>query len=269
MRTLDDVALAPAERLAIEAASTALLARFPVADIVLFGSKARGDSEPDSDIDLLVLTSRPLDAEEQRRIWRDLHNISMRFDVLLSPLTVQARSWREGLHSVLPIHAEVEREGAQYLGCSDQPSPDRTPPLSHKVPSSAASREALVKQVVDEWMGMADEALASAQADVDARRWRSAVNRAYYAAFYAVSAVLLSRARHFVKHAGVQTALHRDLVRTRLLAPEHGQAYDELFKLRPIADYTVTDIDAGQATRSLAQAEAIIADIRRMLAAEG
>jgi predicted nucleotidyltransferase len=79
MRTLDDVALAPAERQAIEAAAAALRARFPVTDIVLFGSKARGDSDPESDIDLLVLTSRPLDAEEQRRIWSELHDIGMRF----------------------------------------------------------------------------------------------------------------------------------------------------------------------------------------------
>jgi uncharacterized protein (UPF0332 family)/predicted nucleotidyltransferase len=265
MRTLDDVALAPAEREAIQAAAAALRTRFPVTEIVLFGSKARGDSDPESDIDLLVLTSRPLDGEEQRRIWSDLHDISMRFDVLLSPLTVEAKSWREGVHSVLPIHTEVEREGAWYLGRGGEPRPHRTPPPSGEVPSAPASREALVKQVVDEWMRMADEALASAQADTDAQRWRSAINRAYYAAFYSVSAVLLKQGRHFVKHAGVRTALHRDLVNTGLLSSEHGKAYDKLFELRLVADYTVTVIDADQATRSLRQAEAIVAEMRRLL----
>ena len=115
MRTLDDIPLAANERRAIEAAAAALRARFPVIDIVLYGSKARGDSDPESYIDLLVLTSRPLDDREQQRLWSDLHDISMRFDVLLSPLTVEARSWREGVHSVLPIHAEVEREGVRML----------------------------------------------------------------------------------------------------------------------------------------------------------
>ena len=100
---------------------------------------------------------------------------------------------------------------------------------------------------------------------MDARRWRSSINRAYYAAFYAASAVLLKQGRHFVKQPGVQTALHRDLVHTRLLAQEHGDAYDELFKLRLIADYTVTGIDADQATRSLHQAQAIVAEMRRLL----
>jgi uncharacterized protein (UPF0332 family)/predicted nucleotidyltransferase len=269
MRTLDDVPLAPAEREAIEAAAAALRARFPVTDIVLFGSKARGDSDPESDIDLLVLTSRPLDAEEQRRIWGELHDIGMRFDVLLSPLTVEARSWREGMHSVLPIHAEVEREGARYLGHNDEAPAHRTLPPSGQVPSSAASREALVKQVVAEWMTRAEEALASGGAELDAGRYSFTINRAYYAAFYAVSAVLLKQGRHFVKHAGVRAAMHRDLVHEGLLTLEHGKAYDALFELRLVADYTVAGVDADQATRSLGQVEAIVAEMRRLLAAEG
>ena len=263
VRTLDDVPLTANERQAIEAAAATLRARFPVTDIVLYGSKVRGDSDPESDIDLLVLTSRPLDYEEQSGMWSHLHEISMRFDVLLSPLTVDARSWREGVHSVLPIHTEVEREGVWYVDRTGEPRPDWTP--SGQAPSLMPSREALVKQVVDEWMRMAEEALASARADFDAQRWRSTINRAYYAAFYTASAVLLSRGRHLVKHAGVRTALHRDLVHTGLLATEHGKAYDELFEIRLIADYTVTGIDADHATRSLRQAEALVAEMRRLL----
>ena len=77
--------------------------------------------------------------------------------------------------------------------------------------------------------------------------------------------MLLSRGRHFVKHAGVRTALYRDLVHTGLLAMESGKAYDDLFKIRLIADYTVTGIDADQATCSLRQAEALVAEMRRLL----
>ena len=161
VRTLDNVPLTATERQAIEAAAATLRARLPVTDIVLYGSKARGDSDPESDIDLLVLTSRPLDHEQQSGMWSDLHEISLRFDVLLSPLTVEARSWREGVHSVLPIHTEVEREGARYLDRGDEPRPDRTPQPSDPVPSLTSSREALVKQVVNEWMTRAEKALAS------------------------------------------------------------------------------------------------------------
>ncbi len=266
VKTLDEVALTANERQAIEAAAATLRARFPVTDIVLYGSKARGDSDPESDIDLLVLTSRPLDHDEQSGMWSHLHEISTLFDVLLSPLTVEARSWREGVHSVLPIRAEAEREGVWYVDRAREPRPDRTPLPSDQAPSLSPSRGALVKQVVDEWMRMAEEAIASARADIDAGRRRSAINRAYYAAFYAVSAVLLGRGRHFVKHAGVlHRPTSRDLIHPGLLAPEHGKAYDDLFELRLIADYTVTGIDADQATRSLRQAEALVAEMRRLL----
>ena len=37
------------------------------------------------------------------------------------------------------------------------------------------------------------------------------------------------------------------------------------FKLRLITDYTVTGIDADQATRSLRQAEALVIEMRRLL----
>ena len=222
VRTLDEVRLTPNERQAIEAAAATLRARFPVTDIVLYGSKARGDSDPESDVDLLVLTSRPLDNEERSGMWSHLHEISMRYDELLSPLTVEARSWREGVHSVLPIHAEVEREGVWYVDRTGEPRPGRTP--SGQFPWLTPSREALVKQVVNEWMTRAEEALASGHAELDAKRFSFAINRAYYAAFYAASAVLLSQGRHFVKHAGVQNALHRDLVHTGLRGIAFGNS---------------------------------------------
>ena len=60
-----------------------------------------------------------------------------------------------------------------------------------------------MKQVVDEWMTGPKKRWQAARAELDARRYSFAINRAYYAAFYAASAVLLSQGRHFVKHAGV------------------------------------------------------------------
>jgi len=262
MRTLAEITLPENERHAIEAAIAALPARAPVSEIVLFGSKARGDSAPDSDIDLLVLTERRLDAEEEHAIFQSLYDIGLRFDVVFGPLTVEAHSWRQGVHSVLPIHAEVEREGVR---CLDSGPAEQSEAGTGSDPAGS-SREVLVTQAVAAWMGMAAEALASAHADLVAGRPRSTVNRAYYAAFYAVSAVLLSRGRHFVKHAGVQAALHRDFIRPGLLAAEHGTAYDRMFKLRLIADYTVTEISADEAARTLAEAQAIVAEMHRLLA---
>ena len=164
---------------AIEAAAEVLRARFPVTDTSHGSAARRGD--PESDIDLLVLTSRPLDNEEQSGMWSHRHEISV--PTPSSPATAAACSAR-GVHSVLLIHAECRARGRVVCRSRRRAAPGRTPPPANEVPLSTPSREALVKHVVDEWMRMADEALASARADVDAWRWRSTINRAYYAAFY-------------------------------------------------------------------------------------
>ena len=40
----------------------------------------------------------------------------------------------------------------------------------------------------------------------------TACNRAYYAAFYAVSALFTLEGKRFKRHTGVEAAVHRDLV---------------------------------------------------------
>jgi len=60
MKTIAEVALAPADREAITTATILLKKCFPVVSVTLFGSKVSGRDDAESDIDLLVLTSRKL-----------------------------------------------------------------------------------------------------------------------------------------------------------------------------------------------------------------
>ena len=60
----DQLPLAANDRAAVLEAAECLAALLPVERVVLYGSKARGDDRPDSDIDLLILTSRPLTVAE-------------------------------------------------------------------------------------------------------------------------------------------------------------------------------------------------------------
>jgi uncharacterized protein (UPF0332 family) len=89
------------------------------------------------------------------------------------------------------------------------------------------------------WLDKAEAALASARAELAAGRYDFAINRAYYAAFYAASAVLLTRGQHFVKHTGVRGAVRRDLVKSGALDVRWGQTFDRLFDTRQRADYVV------------------------------
>ncbi len=111
MRMLDNIKLKANDRQAIEEAIRLLKQKYPVEGIVLYGSKARGTDEPESDIDLLVLTSRELAWRERNAITDALYDIQLRHGVVISTLVVSAREWSEGRYSVLPIHDEVERYG--------------------------------------------------------------------------------------------------------------------------------------------------------------
>jgi uncharacterized protein (UPF0332 family) len=63
------------------------------------------------------------------------------------------------------------------------------------------------------------------------------VNRLYYACFYAVSALLLTRGLSSAKHSGVRSIFHQNFIKTKLIAPELGILYDRLFNNRQKGDY--------------------------------
>lgn len=54
--------------------------------IILFGSAARGDLTPDSDIDLLVLEPAPVDTRRQSVLFADaLRGLGFPFDIIVMP----------------------------------------------------------------------------------------------------------------------------------------------------------------------------------------
>ncbi len=84
---------------------------FLVRKYILFGSKARGDAAPDSDIDLLIITGRELTHGERHKISNAITEINLKNDTLFSFITVSEADWDSKLYSFYPIHANIEREG--------------------------------------------------------------------------------------------------------------------------------------------------------------
>jgi uncharacterized protein (UPF0332 family) len=92
-------------------------------------------------------------------------------------------------------------------------------------------------EVVRYWWSKAEESLASAQREIAAGSYVFAMNRVYYAAFYAVSAALLEREFQFAKHTGVRATFHREFIKTGLLDIRWGKLYDQFFEDRQEGDY--------------------------------
>ena len=83
----------------------------------------------------------------------------------------------------------------------------------------------------------AHEALDEARLLADHGHANSAVNRLYYACFYAVGALLYSRGLSAGKHSGVRSLFGRHFVKTGLVSKELAAFYNDLFESRQEGDY--------------------------------
>lgn len=121
-------------------------------------------------------------------------------------------------------------------------------------------------EVIAFWLERSDEAVASAFAEYDAGRYAFAVNRAYYACFYALSAVLLADGRKYVKHSGVRAALHHQLIRSGRLEPSWGRVYDRVFENRHRGDYQELVVFEAAHVRELSgEAAEFVMQMRQLL----
>lgn len=67
--------------------------------------------------------------------------------------------------------------------------------------------------------------------------WDMIANRLYYAAYYAVSALLLQAGYSVQTHHGIIQLLGLHFIKTGILASDHGTLYGQLFSLRQTGDY--------------------------------
>jgi len=98
-----------------------------------------------------------------------------------------------------------------------------------------------------ERMARAERAIEAAHLLCASDQPEAAVNRAYYAAFYAASALLMARDLESSKHTGVMSLFDREFVLAGLVDRKHGRALHELFRARNQADYAFF-VEFDQAT---------------------
>lgn len=99
------------EREAIRNLYTRIKDEFLIDKIILFGSKARGDAEKYSDVDLLVLTNTTKTRNDRERLSDIAADINIDYGVALSCLYFNLSEWELG-DSVNPfLKDNIEKEG--------------------------------------------------------------------------------------------------------------------------------------------------------------
>jgi len=116
------------------------------------------------------------------------------------------------------------------------------------------------------YMENAEEMLEVAQANLDKDFNRSACNRAYYAIFYAASALLYSKGKSYSKHSAVLAAFRQYFIKTEEFDKKWSDDYEFVMDNRQAADYELhDDIEKEDAIKSVAKAKQFIEEVKKWL----
>ena len=112
----------------------------------------------------------------------------------------------------------------------------------------------------------AEASIQAAKALADEGFYDFVASRAYYAAFYAATAVLLCEELEYRKHSGVISAIHRDFIRTGRLDKRYGKDLNWLFELRGIGDYgAMVHVSQHDAQKAVSLAEEFLDAIQGLI----
>ena len=130
--------------------------------------------------------------------------------------------------------------------------------------------ESSKRQTVKTYLDAAHEALAGSQYNLDGGYYAIAVNRAYYAVFYAANALLATKGLARGKHSGTISAFRQSFVKPDLIEPEYSDIYGSLMDDRHVSDYDMeTSIEPERAESDVESARAFVARIGTYLRQEG
>lgn len=219
-----------------------------LACLVLFGSQARGDAVPGSDIDVLVV----LHEEEQpaNKAWaHDLvYDLLLRYDILVSLMYV---TFDRYLHEQSPLMINVRREGKLLTNGAVEFPPIALQHPQEQEQGMTPEQATLIQKAEDSLRGarlMANDGL-----------YGFAASRAYYAMFYVAQALLLSKGLSFSKHSAVIAAFGKHIAHPGIVPVEFHRHLIDAQEARLIGDYApearLTEPDVATL---LAQAEAFV-----------
>ena len=83
----------------------------PSAEVILYGSRARGDAESESDYDLLILTDGEANLEKENIFLDQLFPIELETGAVLTFILTSRKNWSSSLYEAMPLYQNIRKEG--------------------------------------------------------------------------------------------------------------------------------------------------------------
>lgn len=112
----------------------------------------------------------------------------------------------------------------------------------------------------------AKETIEEVQNHIENGFWNTAINRMYYACFYAVGALLIKHHIEVVSHSGARQKFGEYFVKSGIISREFAKHYTDLFQKRQKGDYDdFFDYDSETVLRLFPRSKEFITLIEQLL----
>lgn len=99
------------DKAVLEQLRTSLQDHVLLHQMYLFGSRARGDADPDSDMDVLVVVDGAVTEELEERVRYVAWEVGLEHGVLIAPVVSSRDEWENGIERYSLLALAIESEG--------------------------------------------------------------------------------------------------------------------------------------------------------------
>lgn len=101
----------PVERAILDKFKALLLSRVKVYKLILFGSRARGDADPSSDMDVVVILEGTANDEDREYVSDCAWEAGFQHGIVLVPVVFSRKEWETGPERYSLLAQAVKSEG--------------------------------------------------------------------------------------------------------------------------------------------------------------
>lgn len=183
-----------------------------IAKIIIFGSHAKGVGTPDSDVDILIVTTNGIDVEKtlMDKVYDFMLESNAPLEILTSGIDELFLNQDYFIYNVMHYGVEIY----------------------------SMEKEKIKRAMLEDLKGLAEEYYDSAQEVLEGNRIRLAVDAGYNAAELAAKALILLKQDDLPgSHGGIVSLFGQLYVKTNEMDKEIGRGLNMALKLRNMARY--------------------------------
>jgi uncharacterized protein (UPF0332 family)/predicted nucleotidyltransferase len=223
------------------------VSREHIKSVILYGSKARGDAHPYSDLDLLVILDPGDEAQRQAEMRVD-SAVACDYAVPLESFVLSAQEAAERQQLGLPLLHNVAHDGIVLLGEEFTVNPMDQ------------------KRYVQEYMASAREQLRGAKVLLTEGIYRRSISTGYYACLDAADAALIAVGITPRSHEGTRSLFSEHFIKTKRLAEHYKDVFQQMQQARLSADdQRGAHVTRDEAEAAYTRSEDFVAAIEKLL----